>query len=170
MKQGTEVWEKMNVLKGSDDLLLYMHWWFNAPCYAYIQMYMSKIRHIVQQPPNSYMKSDGRLPFTTSGCLCTLGIKPRPMALRMAFAIFLWFFGRRPVSLECFIRPISVMYSDIILKFYPDQHPDLSQTFVVPTLYSFTGLIPSTSKASLWGFLRPSFHFFCSVPVKSWGE
>lgn len=40
------------------------------------------------------------------------------MALRIAFAIFLWFFGRRPVSLECFIRPISLMYSDIIVKFW----------------------------------------------------
>jgi hypothetical protein len=36
----------------------------------------------------------------------------------MAFAILRWFLGRRPVSLECFIRPVSVMYSDIIVKFY----------------------------------------------------
>jgi hypothetical protein len=55
--------------------------------------------------------------LSTNGCLCTLGIRPRPMARRIAFAIFLWFFGRRPVSLECFIRPISVMYSDMIVKF-----------------------------------------------------
>lgn len=27
--------------------------------------------------------------FSTSGCRCTLGIKPKPIALRMAFAIFL---------------------------------------------------------------------------------
>lgn len=39
------------------------------------------------------------------------------MARRMAFAIFRWFFGRRPVSLECFIRPVSLMYSDMIVKF-----------------------------------------------------
>lgn len=65
----------------------------------------------------SHKNLDGGLPFTTSGCLCTLGIRPRPMALRMAFAIFLWFFGRRPVALECFIRPVSFMYSDMIVKF-----------------------------------------------------
>lgn len=59
----------------------------------------------------------GELLFATKGCLCTLGIRPSPMALRIAFAIFLWFFGRRPVSLECFIRPVSVMYSDMIVKF-----------------------------------------------------
>lgn len=39
------------------------------------------------------------------------------MARRIAFAIFRWFLGRRPVSLECFIRPVSVMYSDIMVKF-----------------------------------------------------
>ena len=39
------------------------------------------------------------------------------MARRIAFAIFLWFLGRRPVSRECFMRPISDMYSDMIVKF-----------------------------------------------------
>jgi hypothetical protein len=67
--------------------------------------------------PNSYMNCVGLALLSTNGCLCTLGIRPRPMARRIAFAIFLWFFGRRPVSLECFIRPISVMYSDMIVKF-----------------------------------------------------
>jgi hypothetical protein len=65
----------------------------------------------------SYKKRAGELLFSTKGCLCTLGISPSPTALRIAFAIFLWFFGRRPVSLECFMRPISVMYSDIMVKF-----------------------------------------------------
>jgi hypothetical protein len=59
----------------------------------------------------------GELLFSTSGCLCTLGIRPNPTALRIAFAILRWFFGRRPVSFECFMRPISVMYSDIMVKF-----------------------------------------------------
>lgn len=88
-------------------------------------MYMSRIRHIIQQP-SSYKNLAAELFFTTNGCLCTLGIRPSPMALRMAFAIFLWFFGRRPVSLECFIRPISVMYSDMIVKFYDCQLPGLT--------------------------------------------
>lgn len=108
--------------------------------------------------------------FRTSGCLCTLGIRPSPMALRIAFAIFLWFFGRRPVSLECFMRPVSVMYSDIIVKFYIMSVLCLYGYFVQPTLYSCTGLIPKTSKASLCGFLRPFFHFFCSAPERSDGE
>lgn len=45
------------------------------------------------------------------------------------------------------------MYSDIMVKF----------------LYSKTGLMPNTSKASCCGFLRPYFHFFCSVPLRSCG-
>lgn len=61
----------------------------------------------------------GELFFSTKGCLCTLGIRPKPTARRIAFAILRWFFGRSPVSLECFIRPISVMYSDMIVKFCP---------------------------------------------------
>lgn len=52
-----------------------------------------------------------------SGCLWTLGMRPIPIALRIAFAIFRWLTGRRPVALLCFIRPIAVMYSDIIEKF-----------------------------------------------------
>lgn len=63
------------------------------------------------------MNLPAKLFFNTSGCLCTLGIRPSPIALRIAFAILRWFFGRRPVSLECFIRPVSVMYSDIMVKF-----------------------------------------------------
>lgn len=39
------------------------------------------------------------------------------MALRTAFAIFLWLTGLSPVSLLCLILPISVMKSDIIAKF-----------------------------------------------------
>jgi len=69
--------------------------------------------------PPSYRNRIGLLLLMTSGCLCTLGIRPRPIALRMAFAIFRWFFGRSPVSLECFMRPVSVMYSDIMVKFCP---------------------------------------------------
>lgn len=52
-----------------------------------------------------------------SGCLWTLGIRPSAIALRIAFAIFLWLTRRRPVELECRIRPISVMYSDMTAKF-----------------------------------------------------
>ena len=44
-------------------------------------------------------------------------MRPMPIALRMAFAIFRWLTGRRPVVLLCFMRPIGVMYSDIIEKF-----------------------------------------------------
>lgn len=54
----------------------------------------------------------------TSGCRCTAGMRPKPTALLIAFAIRRWLTGRRPVSLPCLIRPISVMYSDIIEKFY----------------------------------------------------
>jgi hypothetical protein len=53
------------------------------------------------------------------------------MALRMAFAILRWFLGRRPVSLECFIRPVSVMYSDMIVKFCVCQPRSIKAT--VPT-------------------------------------
>jgi hypothetical protein len=135
-------------------------------------MYMSKARGIIHPTPplQAYKNLDAGLPLTTSGCLCTLGIRPRPMALRIAFAIFLWFLGRRPVSLECFIRPVSVMYSDMIVKFWHRQSPILACVFNTRTLYSFSGLMPSTSKASCWGFLRPNFHFLCSAPVKSCGE
>jgi hypothetical protein len=133
-------------------------------------MYRPRISISYTDYTNFYKNLEGWLFFNTSGCLCTLGIRPRPMALRMALAIFLWFFGRRPVSLECFIRPISVMYSDIMVKFCACQ-PKLPSPLLLPlTLYSLMGLMPSTSKASLWGFLRPNFHFFCSAPVKSWGE
>jgi hypothetical protein len=44
-------------------------------------------------------------------------MREQPIALLIAFAIRLWFTGRRPVSFLCLIRPISVMYSDIMLKF-----------------------------------------------------
>lgn len=100
-----------------------------------------------------YKNLDGWLFFMTKGCRCTLGIRPRPIALRIALAIFLWFLGRRPVSLECLMRPVSVMYSDMIVKF----------------LYSRMGLMPKTSKASSVGLLRPYFHFFCSAPDRSCG-
>lgn len=65
----------------------------------------------------SYKNRAGELFFSTNGCLCTLGIRPRPTALRMALAILRWFFGRSPVSFECLMRPISVMYSDMMVKF-----------------------------------------------------
>jgi hypothetical protein len=53
-----------------------------------------------------------------SGCLCTLGIRPRPIALLTALATFLWLTGLNPVSLECLILPNSVMNSDIMEKFW----------------------------------------------------
>ena len=102
----------------------------------------------------SHRNLAGELFFRTNGCLCTLGMRPNPIALLMAFAIFLWFFGRSPVSFECFIRPISVIYSDIIVKFcdlsasLPIPQFSSSPVLREPTLYSKTGLIPSTSKAS----------------------
>lgn len=40
------------------------------------------------------------------------------MVLLIALAIRLWLTGRRPVSFECLILPIGVIYSDIIEKFY----------------------------------------------------
>jgi hypothetical protein len=122
-----------------------------------------------------YKNLDGELFFSTNGCLCTLGISPRPIALRIALAIFLWFLGRNPVSLECFTRPISVMYSDIIVKFCrPNVSPraqlaSCSLPTRPHTLYSRIGFTPKTSKASCCGFLRPYFHFFCSVPLRSCG-
>jgi len=118
----------------------------------------------------SYRNLVGELFFSTSGCLCTLGIRPSPTALRIAFAIFLWFLGRSPVSLECLIRPISVMYSDIMVKFCHVSACVGPPQAELRTLYSSTGLMPSTSKASLCGFLRPNFHFFCSTPDRSVGE
>lgn len=39
------------------------------------------------------------------------------MALLTAFAILRWLRGLRPVSLLCLILPISVTYSDMMLKF-----------------------------------------------------
>lgn len=47
-----------------------------------------------------------------------LGISPIPIALLMAFATRLWLTRRKPVSFECLILPIEVMYSDMIEKFY----------------------------------------------------
>lgn len=44
-------------------------------------------------------------------------MRPSPIDLRIALAIFRWLTGRRPVWLECLIRPIEVMYSDIMEKF-----------------------------------------------------
>lgn len=52
-----------------------------------------------------------------SGCLCTLGRRPQPTALLIAFAMRRWLMGRRPVSPLPLIRPISVIYSDIREKF-----------------------------------------------------
>lgn len=64
-----------------------------------------------------YFLSGLAIPMT-SGCRCTAGMSPNPIALLIAFAIRRWLTGRRPVSLLCLMRPISVMYSDIIEKFY----------------------------------------------------
>lgn len=124
-----------------------IHWaGLGIPTAVVIYLYKS---HKLRTNANFYMNLAPVLFFRTSGCLCTLGIRPSPMALRIAFAIFLWFLGRRPVSLECFIRPVSVMYSDIMVKFCGVSafHPH-SYGFQ-PTLYSCTGLIPRMSKASL---------------------
>lgn len=74
---------------------------------------------------SSYKNLAGELYFSTSGWRCTLGIRPSPIALRMALAIFRWFFGRSPVSRECFMRPVSVMYSDMMVKFYAWSAPAL---------------------------------------------
>ena len=71
------------------------------------------------------------------GWRCTLGCMPKPMALLMAFAIFLWFTGRRPVSLECLIRPIAVINSEMMEKFcalgqpFPVSHFDRESTYLV---------------------------------------
>jgi hypothetical protein len=46
-----------------------------------------------------------------------LGISPKPMLRRMAFAIFLWLTGLKPVCFGCLIRPVVDMYSDMIEKF-----------------------------------------------------
>jgi hypothetical protein len=51
------------------------------------------------------------------------------MALRMAFAIFLWFLGRRPVALAGFMRPVSVMYSDMMVKFCSLSAPSRAELF-----------------------------------------
>jgi len=40
-------------------------------------------------PRLSYKNLDGLLFFNTNGCLCTLGMSPNPIALRIAFATFL---------------------------------------------------------------------------------
>lgn len=39
------------------------------------------------------------------------------MALRIALAIFRWLTGRRPVTFRCLMRPMAVIYSDMIEKF-----------------------------------------------------
>jgi hypothetical protein len=57
-------------------------------------------------------------------------------------------------------------HGEVLLPSVPAHHVQPSP----PTLYSATGLMPRTSKASLWGFLRPVFHFFCSEPDRSMGE
>ena len=80
-------------------------------------MQISRSFYIVHAPHLLYRNLAGLIFFKTSGCLCTLGMSPSPIALRMAFAILRWLTGLRPVWLECFIRPISVMYSDIMVKF-----------------------------------------------------
>lgn len=51
----------------------------------------------------------------------------------------------------------------------PISFPSLALFPADLTLYSFIGLTPSTSKASLCGVVRPYFHFFCSAPLKSCG-
>lgn len=92
------------------------------------------------------------LTSNTSGCSCTLGSNPIPTALRIAFAILRWFTARRPVSRRCLIRPMEVMYSDIIEKF----------------LYSANGLIPNTSKTSL-SLLFLFRHLTASTLLRSCG-
>lgn len=53
-----------------------------------------------------------------SGCRCTLGCKPMPMARRMALAILRWLTGRSPVLSECLILPMGVMKSEMREKFW----------------------------------------------------
>lgn len=55
--------------------------------------------------------------FNISGCLYVLGINPRAMALRTAFAMRRWFTGRRPVSLLGLILPVSDTKSAMTEKF-----------------------------------------------------
>lgn len=57
-------------------------------------------------------------------------MSPSPIDLRMAFAIFRWLTGRNPVVLRCLMRPMGVMYSDIIEKFCKIPQPVVSKPFL----------------------------------------
>jgi len=71
--------------------------------------------------------------FRISGWRYVLGINPSPIALLTALAIFLWLRGLSPVSFECFILPISVTYSDMMLKFYHSKVSHL-HSLPIPTI------------------------------------
>ena len=54
---------------------------------------------------------------SSSGCAYTVGIKPMPVALRIAFANLRWLTGRSPVSARFFNRPIDDINSPSITGF-----------------------------------------------------
>lgn len=87
-----------------------------------------------------------------SGCRYALGMIPIPTALRMALAIFRWLTRLSPVSEEDRIRPISVIYSDMIEKFLTVivsfVQTDVARIF---TVYCSSGFIDNMSKASTVG-------------------
>lgn len=150
--------------------------------------------HNTHQPPMPYPLlppySPRNAPFalasaslsSTSGCLCTLGISPIPTALRIALAILRWFTFRRPVSRECLIRPIFVLNSWIMEKFYtettpqgismpsPSQFPSVCPDTPAKvkerrTLYSPTGSTPNTSHTSPHSLpLPPPIPFPIPIP------
>lgn len=99
---------------------------------------------------------------------------PIPILLLIAFAIFLWLTFLRPVSLPCLIRPMGVMYSDIMEKFCSSRMPALAHhIFVVSashkrTLYSTRGSNANMSNTSLSGCFR-AFHFLISAGDRSCG-
>lgn len=79
-------------------------------CYLRVQVYdlvrcqkfSSEDAHSVIIVLHSYaefywLHLPGSVFFNTRGCLCTLGIRPSPMARLIALAILRWFTGRNPV-------------------------------------------------------------------------
>jgi hypothetical protein len=99
-------------------------------------------------------------------------MRPNPIALLIAFAIFRWLTFRKPVSDECLIRPISDMYSDIMEKFYTRTNKfsiePMRKGFEKKrvTLYWCNGLMDNASNASVDG-LCLRFHFFISAGLRS---
>ncbi len=69
--------------------------------------------------------------YRISGCLCTLGIKPKPIDLLIALAIRLWLTGLNPESFEPRIRPMGDIYSDMTEKFclHVSRYPSLTACY-----------------------------------------